>query len=40
MNYMVLAELIIAIFLIIAPIGMLAAIIVNGILEALDKWMN
>lgn len=36
MNYMVLAEIILAIFIIIAPIGMLAALIVNGILEWLD----
>ena len=36
MNYMVLAEIILALFIIIAPIGMLAALIVDGILEWLD----
>lgn len=36
MNYFILAEMIIAIFLIIAPIGMLSALIINGILEWLD----
>lgn len=36
MNYMVLAEIILAIFIIIAPISMLMVIIVNGVLEWLD----
>lgn len=40
MNYMVLAEIIAAIFIIIAPISMLAVIIVNGILEWLDGRRN
>jgi hypothetical protein len=35
-NYFILAEIILAIFIIIAPISMLAVIIVNGILEWLD----
>lgn len=40
MNYMVLAELVLAIFIIIAPISMLAVLIVNGILEWLDGRRN
>lgn len=40
MNYMVLAEIILAIFLIIAPIGMLSALIVTGILEEVDKYYD
>jgi hypothetical protein len=38
MSYFIIAELIIAVFLIIAPIGMLSALIVNGILEGIEKW--
>lgn len=37
MNYFVIAELVLAIFIIIAPISMLAVIIVEGILEGVDK---
>lgn len=40
MNYMVVAEIILAIFIIIAPISMLAVLIVNGILEWLDGRGN
>lgn len=40
MNYMVLAELVLAIFIIIAPISMLAVLIVNRILERLDGRGN
>lgn len=40
MNYMILAELVLAIFLIIAPIGMLSALIVTGIIEEVDKYYD
>ena len=40
MNYFIIAELVLAIFIIIAPISMLAVIIVNGVLEWLDARRN
>ena len=40
MNYFIIAELVLAIFIIIEPISMLAVIIVNGILEWLDGRRN